>query len=32
MLYFARDVAAFGVLLLFGLSLTVWMDVLARLN
>lgn len=32
MLYFARDMAAFGVLVLFGLSLVVWMDVIARMG
>lgn len=32
MLHIARDMAAFGVLVLFGLSMTVWMDVLARIG
>lgn len=32
MLLLARDVAAFGVLALFAASLTVWVDVLARIG
>lgn len=32
MLYFAREMAAFSVLILFGLSMTVWMDVLAQIG
>ncbi|PTW61134.1 hypothetical protein C8N35_103317 [Breoghania corrubedonensis] len=32
MLQIARDMLAFGVLVLFGLSLTVWVDVLAQVG
>ena len=32
MLQIARDAAALGVLVLFGLSFTVWLDVLAQIG
>lgn len=32
MLQIARDMVGFGVLVLFGLSLSVWLDVLAQVG
>lgn len=32
MLQIARDMVAFGVLVLFGLSFSIWIDVLAQIG